>query len=95
MKQRTLAYLGRYDNVEDAWMNADGQKRRARLARYRNPADIIADEIYAEQERKYKHMQRRGWYASASAIRILLPMLPPMSDLPQGTLRRYRRRRRA
>jgi hypothetical protein len=35
VQQRVLAYLGAFDNVEDAYKAATGQ-RRAKLAKYRN-----------------------------------------------------------
>ena len=39
IRQKVLCYLGAFDNVEDAFANAVG-KRRAKLARYRDPADV-------------------------------------------------------
>jgi hypothetical protein len=69
VRQRVLAYLGRYDCIEDAFANAVGQKRRARRARYRNVQDICNDQVLREA---YKG-QRRRWNAPASAIRVLLP----------------------
>jgi hypothetical protein len=35
VRQRVLAYLGAFDNVEDAYKAATGQ-RRSKLAKYRN-----------------------------------------------------------
>jgi hypothetical protein len=35
VRQKVLAYLGRFDNVEDAYLSATG-KRRKNLAKYRN-----------------------------------------------------------
>ena len=91
--QRVLCYLGKFDSLEDCYVNAIG-KRRARLARFRDAADICNEQILAEQERAYKRMQRGKAPAPASAIRILLPALPALGDLPMGrTPLRGRRRR--
>jgi hypothetical protein len=91
VRQRVLAYLGAFDSLEDAWVNASG-KRRARLARFRDPADVCNDQILWEQNRQYKY-ERRGWSAPTSAIYALLPKLPPLCDLPMRMpYRRWRRR---
>ncbi len=94
VRQKVLCYLGRYDCIEDAFANAVGRKRRAKLAMYRDAADINTDQILAAQQRQYKRMQRGLTTAPASAIRVLLPLLPPLADLPQGRPVRHWRRRR-
>ena len=66
IKQVHLAYLGKFERVEDAWMNASG-KRKAKLAKYRDPQDVNNEaqqsraEDMAEREyrRKLKEKIRR------------------------------------
>jgi hypothetical protein len=72
-QQRILAYLGEFDNVFDAWMNASG-KRRGKLARYLDPADICNDAIERLAEREYKRRQQQN--APRRDIKRLLPHLP-------------------
>lgn len=93
VRQKVVCYLGRYDCIEDAYANAVGA-RRARLARFRDAADIHNDHVLWLQERQYRRDQRRGWSAPESALRLLLPTLPALCDLPMGRLFRPWRRRR-
>lgn len=92
-RQRTLCYLGKHDSLEAAYANASTRKRRAKLSRFRDPADICNDSILWEQERQYRH-ERRGWSAPQSALAVLLPKLPPLSELPTGRTPHRRGRRR-
>jgi|HubBroStandDraft_5_1064220.scaffolds.fasta_scaffold433473_2 hypothetical protein len=69
--QKVLAYLGKFDNVEDAYVSATG-KRRAKLAKYRKPEDVNNDQVLRDAELHYRR-ERRGAEASARAIKIMLP----------------------
>lgn len=68
VRQKVLAYLGQFDNVEDCFMNASG-KRRARLARFRDPFDVLRDSLDREQAWVF----RRTAPAPAYAVKIMLP----------------------
>jgi hypothetical protein len=70
-RQVVLAYLGQFDNVEDAYANASG-RRRSKLAKYRNPADVINERIEAE---RYRQQRATLVQASREAIQATLPRL--------------------
>jgi len=93
VRQVILAYLGAFDNVEDAYVSASG-KRRAKLSRYRRVEDINNDQVLRDAERRY-HRERMGVDAPASAVRLLLPNLPKVPKLPRALSfgQRVRRRR--
>lgn len=70
-RQKVLAYLGSHDNVEDAYHNASG-KRRRKLEKFRRPEDRMNDELERLAEREY---QRRQHEAHPEAVKVLLPHL--------------------
>lgn len=70
VRQKVLCYLGAFSDVEECYVNARG-KQRVKLARYRDPADRMADQISREQEREYKLARRIA--APTYAVRVMLP----------------------
>jgi hypothetical protein len=73
VRQVVLAYLGKFDNVEDAYISGNS-KRRAKLAKYRKPEDVNNDQILRDAELKYRR-ERKGADAPARAVKIMLPKL--------------------
>ena len=76
VKQEVLAYLGKYDSVEDAWMNATG-KRRRKLERYRKPEDRANDAAMEVLARDY---QRRMREASKQEIQAYAAVSAPSEE---------------
>jgi len=70
-RQKVLAYLGQFDSVEDAWMNATG-KRRKKLEQYRRPEDRMNDELEQLAQREYERQRRE---APPEVLKLLLPHL--------------------
>ncbi|MBZ5723339.1 MAG: hypothetical protein LAO03_23635 [Acidobacteriia bacterium] len=82
VKQEVLAYLGKYDSVEDAWMNATG-KRRRKLERYRKPEDRANDAAMEQLARDYQRKMRE---LSKQEVEAMLPHLHhPKKDRVQWT----------
>ena len=76
-RQRTpYGILGKYDNVEDAWMNATG-KRRRKLERYRKPEDRANDAAMEVLARDY---QRRMREASKQEIQAYAAVSAPSEE---------------
>jgi hypothetical protein len=81
-----VAYLGKFDNVYDAWMNAD-LKRRAKLAKYLKPEDVVGEaqaRAEAEAEREYRRKLKQK--LTREIVQQLLPRLPKqyLADLELG-----------
>ena len=76
VKQEVLAYLGKYDSVEDAWMNATG-KRWRKLEKYRKPEDRANAAAMEQLARDYQRKMRE---ASKEAIEAMLPHLNEPRD---------------
>jgi hypothetical protein len=72
VRQKVLAYLGQFDSIEDAYVNAS-RKRRAKLSMYRDPQDVREDARELAMERAYHREQRQ--IAPREDIRVLLPGL--------------------
>lgn len=76
VKQVMLAYLGKFDNVYDAWVNADA-KRRAKLAKYLDPADVVGEaQERAEQAAEREYRRRLKAKLTREIVKKLLPKLP-------------------
>jgi hypothetical protein len=73
-RQVVLAYLGAFDNVEDAYANATG-RRRTKLGKFRNPADVINERIEEERIRTMQREHRAQLQAAQDAVKTLLPRL--------------------
>jgi hypothetical protein len=73
VRQVVLAYLGKFDNVEDAYVSGNS-KRRAKLAKYRKPEDVNNDQILRDAELQYRR-ERKGAEAPKRAVKIMLPGL--------------------
>jgi hypothetical protein len=80
-RQVVLAYLGQFDNIEDAYANATG-RRRSKLAKYRNPVDVINEKIEAENVSRLQREYNAKMRASREAVRALLPRLNEPSIKP-------------
>jgi hypothetical protein len=76
VKQKVIAYLGQWDNVEDAYHNSTG-KRRRKLERYRKPEDRANDAAMEQLAREY---QRKMRDASKEAVEAMLPHLKKPRD---------------
>jgi hypothetical protein len=72
VRQKVLAYLGQFDNVEDAFCNA-GLKRRRKLSMYRNPQDMWNDQRERALEREYRRQ-----ISPRDELKLILHDLPEM-----------------